>query len=126
MTDDGNRDEQLTRLLKRWTAPAVPERLDERVLAAYRRRSLPLWRRLFQIELRVPLPVAAAVLLVLALAAGLAVRRPADEARAGAPSPTPAASEPHGTDLALVSHTSLTGFQPVDAPQTRVLSEGRP
>ncbi len=36
---DPERDDELSRLLERWSAPVVPDGLDERVLAAYRRQT---------------------------------------------------------------------------------------
>jgi hypothetical protein len=122
------RDERLARLLRCWGPPAVPEGLDERVLAAYRRRTLPLWRRLLKAEVRVPLPVAAAVLLLLVLSAVFALR-PAP-AGGTAAAPASASSGPVQTarrpDPAVVSRTSFVGFEPVDEMQATVVTERTP
>lgn len=120
------RDERLGRLLRCWGPPAVPEGLDERVLAAYRRRTLPLWRRLLKAEVRVPLPVAAAVLLLLVLSAVFALRPAPAGGTAAAPAssgPVQAASRP---DPAVVSRTSFMGFEPVDEMQATVVTERTP
>jgi hypothetical protein len=60
------KDDELSRLLKRWQAPDAPESLRSRVLR--RRRPFPL-RWLIAGEIRVPVPVAllAACLLILAV-----------------------------------------------------------
>ena len=72
------RDEELQRLLARWSASSLPEGMDDRMLAAYRRQTgggQPLWKRLLTASVRVPLPVAVGVLLLLIVTAALARRR---------------------------------------------------
>src|SRR6185295_11948628 len=76
------RDEELQRLLSRWSAAPLPDGMDARMLAAYRRQTgagEPWWRRIVGASVRVPLPVAVAVLLLLIVTAALA-RRPAPAA----------------------------------------------
>ncbi|HVO12802.1 MAG TPA: hypothetical protein VMX54_18800 [Vicinamibacteria bacterium] len=119
MTDrDADRDPELERLLARWSAPVVPDGLDQRVLAAYRRQvrqAEPWWSRLFTASVRVPLPVAVGMLILLLVTVALALR-PAT------PPPTAGASGPGGPVQAaqarpvgppVVTRTSLAGFQPV-------------
>ena len=57
-------DEQLSRLLRAWEAPALPSSLERRVLA----RRTSWWRFLLVGSVRVPVPVMCAVVLVLAAA----------------------------------------------------------
>jgi hypothetical protein len=124
MSDEDEKDPELSRLLRCWGPPAVSEGLDERVLAAYRRRSGSLWRRLLSAELRVPLPLAAALLLILFVSAALALRRPAPDAAAA----KPAAGEVQSARRAeppLVTRTSLAGFRPVEEIGVSVVKEGR-
>jgi hypothetical protein len=110
------RDEELQRLLARWSASAVPDGMDDRVLAAYRRQTgggRPWWERLLTSSVRVPLPVAVGVLLLLIVTAALARRPapPAPTAGTAAPSePVQAVRNPEGP---VVTPTSLAGFQPV-------------
>jgi hypothetical protein len=123
------RDEELRRQLERWSAPVVPDGMDDRVLAAYRRqagRREPWWSRLFTASVRVPLPVAVGVLMLLIVTAALALRRPVP------PPPTAGttgSSEPVQTarkgDVPVVSRTSLAGFQPVDEVTATVVTAGK-
>jgi hypothetical protein len=112
---DVERDEELERLLARWSAPPVPEGMDERVLAAYRRalgRSEPWWARLFTASVRVPIPVAIGLLMLFAVTALLALRPVPPQESAGAAG----SSEPvQAVRVAapVVTRTSLAGFQPV-------------
>jgi hypothetical protein len=83
-------DEELNRLLSRWEAPQKPASLKRRIFV----RRLPLWSRLWTTSLRVPLPVAAAIVLLFVL--GFHYLH---------------SSEPAETPGAVP--TSLAGFQPV-------------
>ncbi|MDT7806948.1 MAG: hypothetical protein QOJ70_761 [Acidobacteriota bacterium] len=70
-TDDGAEDfaadAELTTLLRAWDAPPPDARAHARLLADFRAsvERVPLWRRAFAAELRVPLPLAACAALAL-------------------------------------------------------------
>ncbi|MFI4942397.1 MAG: hypothetical protein ACHP85_03975 [Burkholderiales bacterium] len=110
------RDEDLQRLLARWSASPVPDGMDGRVLAAYRRETggaEPWWKRLLTASVRVPLPVAVGVLLLLIVTAVLA-RRPAPPApTAGTAAPSEPVQAVRHPEVPVVTPTSLAGFQPV-------------
>jgi hypothetical protein len=110
------RDEGLQRLLARWSASPLPDGMDDRVLAAYRRQTgggQPWWKRLLTASVRVPLPVAVGVLLLLIVTAVLA-RRPAPPApTAGTAAPSEPVQAVRHPEAPVVTPTSLTGFQPV-------------
>jgi uncharacterized membrane protein YdfJ with MMPL/SSD domain len=115
-------DPELARLLQEWTAPALPDSLDDRVSALWRRRAArrPLWRRLFATSIRVPLPVALALLAVLLLNVFWhpRERRPElDSAESAAP---PRAAR-HETRPGLAG--GLAGFEPVREMKVKVLPE---
>jgi hypothetical protein len=119
------RDEELQRLLARWSASPVPDGMDDRVLAAYRRQTgggQPWWKRLLTASVRVPLPVAVGVLLLLIVTAALA-RRPAP------PAPTAGTTAPSDpvqavrTEAPVVTPTSLAGFQPVAEVTATVVTD---
>jgi len=123
---DPERDDELSRLLERWSAPLVPDGIDERMLAAYRLQTgagEPWWSQLFTASVRVPLPVAVVVLMLLIVTAALALRPVSPQPTAG----TSGASEPvqaarHG-DVPVVSRTSLVGFQPVTEVTATVVTD---
>ena len=123
---DPERDDELSHLLQRWSAPLVPDGIDERMLAAYRRQTgagEPGWSRLFTTSVRVPLPVAVGVLMLLIVTAALALRPVAPQPTAGttgASAPVQAAR--HG-DVPVVSRTSLAGFQPVTEVTATVVTD---
>jgi uncharacterized membrane protein YdfJ with MMPL/SSD domain len=106
----------------------VPDRLDERVMAAYRRQTgagEAVWRRFLTSSIRVPVPVALAVMLFLLITAALALR----------PQPNlPTAEAPEGSGAVrsaqratpVVTGTSLAGFQPVTEVTVSVVQEGTP
>jgi hypothetical protein len=113
---DEERDEGLHGLLAQSGAPLVPEGMDERMLAAYRRQvglARPWWRSFLTASVRVPLPVALAVVMLLIVSTALALR-PAPTAPTAGPSPS---SEPvqaaRHAEAPVVTGTSLAGFQPV-------------
>jgi hypothetical protein len=115
--DELERDQAMSRLLEQWTAPAVSDSLDERVLASYRREigAVPLWRRLLSTSIRVPLPVAVAAMLLLLVAMAFALRRtalraPDEQQLAGNGGATLSARV---NDQPIVTRTSLAGFEPV-------------
>jgi anti-sigma factor RsiW len=114
---DPERDDERSRLLERWSAPVVPEGMDERVLAAYRRqtggRREPWWSRLFTASVRVPLPVAVGVLMLLIVTAALALRPGVAPPTAGTTGPSEPVQAARRGDVPVVSRTSLAGFQPV-------------
>jgi uncharacterized membrane protein YdfJ with MMPL/SSD domain len=117
MTDrDADRDPELERLLARWSAPVVPEGMDERMLAAYRRQAgsaEPWWSRLFTASVRVPLPVAVGLLMLLVVAAALALRPVSESPTAGTTPPSAPVQAARAADSPVVTRTSLAGFQPV-------------
>jgi uncharacterized membrane protein YdfJ with MMPL/SSD domain len=123
---DLERDGELHRLLERWSAPVVPEGMDERVLAAFRRQAgvrEPWWRRLLTASVRVPLPVAVGVLALLLVTAALAMRPVAAPPTAGTAGPSdPVQAARHG-DAPVVSPTSLAGFQPVSEVTATVVTD---
>jgi hypothetical protein len=125
MTEDRN-DDALSRLLRRWGPPPLEGDLDLRVLEAYRRQTRPWWRRFLAAEVRVPLPVAAVLLLLLIVSTALALR----PAPGSGSATTPAGREPvqaaQRQDPAVVTHTNLDGFQPVEEMQITVVPEARP
>ena len=102
-------DEELCDLLRQWDAPALPDGLDERMLARYRRRHVAWWR--LSVPVRFSLPVAASVLLVAAGAMLAGRSRPAASGSASTPaSPkTPAVVQVE----AAPARTSLAGFLPM-------------
>ena len=119
------RDEELQRLLARWSASPVRDGMDSRILAAYRRQTggaEPWWKRLLTASVRVPLPVAVGVLLLLIVTAALA-RRPAP------PAPTAGTTAPSDpvqavrTEAPVVTPTSLAGFQPVAEVTATVVTD---
>jgi len=124
MTEE--RNDALSRLLRCWGPPAVTGDLDQRVLRAYRRQTGSWWRRLVGAEIRVPLPVAALLVLLLIVSTVLALR----PAPAGGSAATPASREPvqaaRRQEPAVVTHTSLAGFQPVEEMQVTVVQEVKP
>jgi hypothetical protein len=123
---DTERDEELHRLLARWSAPVVPDRLDERVLAAFRKQTgagAPWWERLFTSSVRVPLPVALGVLVLLLVTVTLALRPVHTPPTAGTPGPSAAVQTARGTEPPVVTRTSLAGFQPVSEVTATVVTE---
>ena len=122
--DPERNDDELSRLLERWSAPVVPDGMDERVLTAYRRQTggrEPWWSRLFTASVRVPLPVAVGVLMLLIVTAALALRPDAPPPTAAGPS-EPVQAARRG-DVPVVSRTSLAGFQPVTEVTATVVTE---
>ncbi len=122
---DPERDDELHRLLDRWSAPVVPDGMDERVLQAFRRQAgagrEPWWSRLFTASVRVPVPVALGVLMLLIVTAALALRPVAPPPTAAGPS-EPVQAARRG-DVPVVSRTSLAGFQPVTEVTATVVTE---
>ena len=119
------RDEALRRLLAQWSASPVPDGMDDRMLAAYRRHAggaQPWWKRFLTASVRVPLPVAVGVLLLLIVTAALA-RRPAP------PAPTAGTTAPSDpvqavrAEAPVVTPTSLAGFQPVTEVTATVVTD---
>jgi hypothetical protein len=119
------RDEELHRLLERWSAPVVPEGMDERVLAAYRRLTAaePWWSRLFTASVRVPLPVAVGVLMLLFVTALLALRPAPAGPTAGTSGPSEPVQAARRGDVPVVSRTSLEGFEPVSEVTATVVAD---
>jgi hypothetical protein len=126
---DDRRDEELDGLLRRWSAPVVPEGMDERMLAAYRRQvraAEPWWSRLFTASVRVPMPVAVGLLMLLVITATLALRPAAPPPTAGTSGPSDPVQAARTLDPAVVTRTDLSGFEPVsEVTATVVVQEGR-
>jgi hypothetical protein len=117
-------DPELARVLQEWTVPALPDSLDERVKAMYRSRAprRPVWRRFFAASIRVPLPVAVALLAALLLAV---LWRPGDRRAPeleSAESAPPARAARQETRPGLSG--GLAGFEPVREMKVKVLPEG--
>jgi hypothetical protein len=120
------RDDELSRLLQRWSAPLVPDGIDERMLAAYRRQAgagEPWWKRLFTASVRVPLPVAVGVLMLLIVTAALALRPVAPQPTAETTGPQAPVQAARYGDVPVVSRTSLAGFQPVTEVTATVVTD---
>ena len=119
------RDEELGRLLQRWSAPVVPLGMDERVLAAWRREigREPWWSRLFTASVRVPVPVAVGVLMLLLVTLALALRPVNAPPTAGTAGPTAPVQAARQADVPVVSRTSLAGFQPVTEVTATVVTD---
>jgi len=124
---DPERDPALKRVLEEWRAPEVPESLDARVLATYRRmqKKEAWWQRFFSSSVRVPLPVAVAVLALLFVSAALALR-PAGAPKSAEP-PIASSGTLHAArvESPVVIHTSLDGFVPVSEVNVSVVTERR-
>jgi anti-sigma factor RsiW len=130
MTDEREtlRDEKLQGLLRKWEAPLVPDGMDERVMAAYRREAgtaEPFWKWWFTSSIRVPVPVALVVALLLIFTAVLALR-PVN------PPPTAVTPDTSGPVRAaqrsepVETGASLAGFQAVSEITATVVQEGTP
>jgi hypothetical protein len=116
-------DPELARVLQEWTVPALPDSLDERVKALLQGRRAarqPLWRRLLTTSIRVPLPVALAVLAALLLAVFWRPPQRAHELEsAESAPPTRAARQEARPGLS----GDLAGFEPVREMKVKVLPE---
>jgi hypothetical protein len=123
---DTERDDELHRLLTRWGAPLVPDGLDERMLAAFRKQTgagAPWWERVFTASVRVPLPVAVGVLVLLLVTAALALRPAPAPSTAGTPGPSGAVQTALRIEPPVVTRTSLAGFQPLTEVTATVVRE---
>ena len=120
------RDEELHRLLARWSASPLPDGMDDRMLAAYRRQAgggQPWWQRLLTASVRVPLPVAALVVLLLIVTAALALRPAPPAPTTGAAAPAESAPAVRKIETPVVTRTSLAGFQPVAEVTATVVTD---
>lgn len=129
MTDDWRQDDKnnsedrydptLRAVLREWEAPEPPASLDARILESYRRKvnREPFWRRFFTSSVRVPLPVAVAVMALLVVALALVVSRPGTERNL----PTQYVQAP--ADQPIVARTSLAGFEPMEEVNVSVVTE---
>ncbi len=125
---EAERDEGLERLLARWSAPIVPEGMDERVLAAYRKQAgtgEPWWARLFTASVRVPMPVAVGLLMLFIVTAALALRPATPQPTAGTRGPGAPVQAAQRLDEPVVTRTNLAGFQPVSEVTATVLAESK-
>lgn len=119
------KDEELARLLARWSAPIVPDGMDERMLAAFRRQAgtaEPWWARLFTATVRVPLPVAVGLLMLFVVTAVLALRPATPPSTAGTTGPSEPVQAAQHQDSPVVTRTSLAGFEPVPEVTATVLA----
>src|SRR5207245_5860222 len=66
-------DRELDGMLAQWKAPSAPARLKA---AVFGERRAPWWRHIWSASIRVPVPVACALLVIVALAAGAMLRGP--------------------------------------------------
>ena len=106
--ESAGQDEELRDLLQQWDAPVLPDGLEERMLARYRRRHVAWWRR--PVPVRFSLPFAAVVLVAAgAILAGRS-RPPASESASAPASPVVIAAA--RTEAATL-RTSLAGFRPM-------------
>jgi hypothetical protein len=124
---DELRDPELQALLARWSAEVVPDGMDERVLAAYRRErhaAEPWWSRLFTATVRIPLPVAVGLLMLFIVTAALALRPAAAPPTAGTSGPSEPVQAARAGEEPVVSRTSLAGFQPVTEVTATVVEAG--
>jgi hypothetical protein len=104
----------------------VPDGLDDRVLAAYRREvgpAQPWWRRFLTASVRVPLPVAVGLVLLLLVTAALARRPAAPAPTAGTAAPPEPVQAVRNTEAPVVTPTSLAGFQPVAEVTATVVTD---
>lgn len=136
MTDDSTReidrepdnefhDPAFRRVLQEWQAPAIPEQLNERILAEYHAivKKESLWRRFLFASIRIPLPAAVAFALLLGLAMFLELRRPVivklePREYSGFETMPAAYREPPAA-----THGSLDGFQPVSDVNVTISEE---
>jgi len=93
-------DAELDRLLPAWKAPAAPARLKAAVFPA---AASPWWQRLWTTSIRVPLPVACALLALLVFVV----------LHANRPAPPP----PHAADGA----SQAVAWRPVRELQPRII-----
>ncbi len=125
---EAERDEELQRLLARWSASPLPDEMDGRVLAAYRRQTgsqKRWWQRLLATSVRVPLPVAVAVLLLLIVTAWFARRAAPPAPNAGTTAPAEPVKAVRNAEAPVVTPTSLAGFQPVTEVTATVVTDVR-
>jgi len=75
--DEVEADGELKNLLEQWRTPEIPGSLDRRILTAYRRNFhyQSWWRRCLTGSIRLPIPVAAAVLALLCATSYFALRK---------------------------------------------------
>ena len=95
-------DQELSRLLREWEAPAAPLGLKHRVFQQRR----PWWRWLLTGTIRVPVPLGAAALLLLALWAYTKVSTVAPVNQPG-------------------RAVSLAEFRPVERVEPRIVGESK-
>jgi hypothetical protein len=74
--DEVEEDGELKNLLARWKTPEIPGSLDRHILTAYRRNFhyQSWWRRWLTGSIRLPIPVAVAVLVLLCATSFIALR----------------------------------------------------
>ena len=124
-------NDELARVLQEWTVPAVPDSLDDRVMAMFQARKSrrPLWRRFFGASIRVPVPVALLALVLIALALW--------SPRRGGPTPEPDSALARTASSLLPSRmpaaadarpgvvrANLAGFELVREMSVTVLPQG--
>ncbi len=123
---ENRQDAALQRVLADWSAPPVPDGMDDRVLAAYRREigvEKAWWKRFLTASVRVPLPVAVGLVVLLLVTAALA-RRPASPAPTAGTAPPPEPVQAvRNAEAPVVTPTSLAGFQPVAEVTATVVTD---
>jgi hypothetical protein len=121
-------DPELPSLLARWGAEPLPEGMDERVLAAYRRdrgTAPSWWRQFLTSSVRIPLPVALGLLLLFVATAALALRPAGPTPTAATPGPAEPVQAARASGAPVVTRTSLAGFQPVSEVTATVVATGQ-
>jgi hypothetical protein len=128
--DEPEPDQDLDRILPDWQAPGVPDTLDHRMLASFRARRSgggSLLSRFWKGSVRVPLPVALAVLALIAFAVWLprAGQRPAPAGAQEAGEPAGGAERTARADAKGAERANrLGGFQPVREVSVTVIRPG--
>ena len=113
-------DRELRRLLQEWNVPAVPDRLDQRVLASFRAGGVRPWhwRRLLTASGRLPLPVALGLAMLLLL---FVFRSTPSHAPAGGSTELRDGPRTVRLEGAAVGRNGLAGFEPVREMSVTVL-----
>jgi hypothetical protein len=106
--EPAGRDEDLRDLLRQWDAPALPDGLDERMLARYRGRHLAWWRR--PVSVHFSLPFAA---VLLGAAGAMLAGRSRHAVSEGSAAPTSSVAPAAAQAGAAPARTTLAGFRPM-------------
>ena len=60
-----NHDPELQSLIRQWTAPDPATDLDARMMARFRARRRPFWKRRWELRVSIPAPALAGLLMLL-------------------------------------------------------------